>query len=189
VAEHAFYEPPTPDRPGGYRLVDVSQPTGHAELASVSLDDRPVILSPLDNKDWLKPNEVFVVSEVTFSDLACGPQYRQYSSTGELVRGLRNPSLDFGLGTRVAMHARFVQPFLDVTLFVLGLPLVLTRQNRNVFVAVGLGVCIVIAYFVVTIVCQALGASGFLMSPALAAWAPLIILAPAAAALSQPIWE
>ncbi|MEO8497734.1 MAG: LptF/LptG family permease, partial [Planctomycetota bacterium] len=84
VAENAFYEPPTPDRPGGYRLVDVSQPTGHAELASVSLDDRPVILSPLDTTG-LEPNELFVVSEVTFSDLACGPQYRQYSSTGELV--------------------------------------------------------------------------------------------------------
>jgi Na+/serine symporter len=58
-----------------------------------------------------------------------------------------------------------------------------------VFVAAGLGVGVVIAYFAVTIVCQALGASGFLISPALAAWAPLIILVPVATALSQPIWE
>lgn len=188
VAENAFYRAPTANRPGGYLLEGVTQPEKHAELASVSLDGEPVILSPLDT-DGLLPNQLFVASEVTFSDLACGPQYRQYSSTDELVKGLRNPSLDFGLRTQVAMHSRFVQPFLDVTLFVLGLPLVLTRQNRNVFVAAGMGVGVVIAYFVVTIVCQALGASGFLMSPALAAWAPLIILAPAAAALSQPIWE
>jgi len=188
IAENAFYHPPTADRPGGYLLDGVTQPENHAELASASLDGEPVILSSSDT-DWLLPSQLFVASAVTFSDLACGPQYRQYSSTGELVKGLRNPSLDFGLRTRVAMHSRFVQPFLDVTLFVLGLPLVLTGQNRNVFLAAGMGVGVVIAYFVVTIVCQALGASGFLMSPALAAWAPLIILAPTAACLSQPIWE
>jgi lipopolysaccharide export system permease protein len=188
IAENAFYYAPTADRPGGYLLDGVTQPEKHAEFASVSLEGEPVILSSKDT-DWLLPNQLFVASEVTFSDLACGPQYRRFSSTGELVQGLRNPSLDFGLRTRVAMHSRFVQPFLDVTLFVLGLPLVLTRQNRNVFVAVGMAVGVVVVYFVVTIACQALGASGFLMSPALAAWAPLIILAPTAAALSQPIWE
>jgi lipopolysaccharide export system permease protein len=188
VAENAFYKPPQGDRPGGYLLDGVTEPKEHRDLPSANLDGEPAILSSSDT-DWLLPNQVFVVSEVTFTDLACGPQYRQFASTSDLVKGLRNPSLDFGLSTRVAMHARFVQPFLDVTLFVLGLPLVLTRQNRSVFVAAGLGVGVVIAYFAVTIVCQALGASGFLISPALAAWAPLIILVPVATALSQPIWE
>ncbi|HRX82018.1 MAG TPA: LptF/LptG family permease [Pirellulaceae bacterium] len=188
IAEDAFYHEPTAERPGGYLLEGVSYPDEHAEFPSASLDGEPVILSSSDN-EWLSEDQLFVVSDVTFSDLACGPQYRTFASTGELVTGLSNPSLDFGLGTRVSMHARFVQPFLDVTLFVLGLPLVLSRQNRSVFVAAGLGIGIVIAYFLVTIVCQALGASGLLMSPALAAWAPLMILAPTAAALSQPIWE
>lgn len=189
IAENAFYREPSEGRPGGYLLDEVSYPAEHAELPSASLDGKPVILSSLDNNDWLEPNQLFVVSDITFADLACGAQYRAFASTGELVDGLSNPSLDFGLRTRVSMHARFVQPFLDVTLFVLGLPLVLTRQNRSVFVAAGLGIGVVIVYFAVTIVCQALGSSGFLMSPALAAWAPLIILAPAATAFSQPIWE
>ena len=188
VAENAFYKPPQGERPGGYLLDGVTEPKEHGDLLSANLEGEPVILSSSDT-DWLLPNQLFVVSEVAFADLACGPQYRQFASTSDLVKGLRNPSLDFGLSTRVAMHARFVQPFLDVTLFVLGLPLVLTRQNRSVFVAAGLGVGVVTTYFAVTIVCQALGASGFLISPALAAWAPLIILAPAATALSQPIWE
>ncbi len=188
VAEDAYYKPPTADRPGGYLLTGVTQPEKHAQMPSATLDDRAVILSSSDT-EGLEAGELFVVSDVTFTDLACGPQYREFASTGELVQGLRNPSLDFGLRTRVAMHSRFVQPFLDVTLFVLGLPLVLTRRNRNVFVAAGMCIGIVIAYFVVMITCQALGASGFLLSPALAAWAPLIILVPVAAALSQPIWE
>ncbi|MDA1050892.1 MAG: LptF/LptG family permease [Planctomycetota bacterium] len=188
VAENAFYHPPTEYQLGGYLLDGVTQPANHAELASAYLDGEPVILSSSDT-DWLLPNQLFVASEVTFLDVACGPQYREFASTSELVTGLRNPSLDFGLRTRVSMHSRFVQPLLDVTLFVLGLPLVLTRRNRSVFVAAGMGIGIVVAYFAVMIVCQALGSSGFLMSPALAAWAPLIILAPVAAALSQPIWE
>lgn len=189
IAENAFYREPAGGRPGGYLLEGVTIPAEHATLPSASLEGEPVILSSFDNSDWLLPNQLFVVSDVTFSDLACGSQYRAFASTRELVTGLSNPSLDFGLRTRVSMHARFVQPLLDMTLFVLGLPLVLTRQNRSVFVAAGLGIAIVIAYFAVTSACQAMGASGFLMSPALAAWAPLIILAPTAAALSQPIWE
>lgn len=188
IAENAYYQPPHGDRPGGYLLDGVIQPAEHGKLPSVNMDGEPVILSSSDT-DWLQPSQLFVASAITFSDLACGPQYRAFASTSELVTGLRNPSLDFGLRTRVSMHARFVQPFLDVTLFVLGLPLVLSRQNRNIFVAAGMGVGVVIAYFAVMIACQALGASGFLMSPALAAWAPLIILAPTAAALSQPIWD
>ena len=87
------------------------------------------------------------------------------------------------------MHSRFVQPFLDVTLFFLGLPLVLTRRNRNIFVAIGLCVAVVIGYFVVLMVCQAMGSSGFLLSPSQAAWCPLIVLAPLAAALSHSLWE
>jgi lipopolysaccharide export system permease protein len=188
VAENAFYQPATADHPGGYLLDEVIQPDEHAELGSATIDGETIIFSSSDT-EWLKPNQLFVASDVTFTDLACGAQYREFASTGELVKGLRNPSLDFGLRTRVHMHSRFVQPFLDVTLFVLGLPLVLSRQNRNVFVAAGMCVGIVLAYFAVMLGCQAIGASGFLLSPALAAWAPLLILAPTAAAISQPIWE
>ena len=45
------------------------------------------------------------------------------------------------------------------------------------------------SYFVVLMVCQAMGSAGFLLSPSQAAWCPLILLAPVAAALSQPLWE
>ena len=62
IAENAFYHAPTADRPGGYLLEGVTQPEKHAELASVSLDGQPVILSPLDT-DWLEPDELFVVSD------------------------------------------------------------------------------------------------------------------------------
>lgn len=191
-AANAKYYEPTDERPGGYLLDEVTEPVSLKGIQSVIIKGQPVILTPHDTPQQLlklEPNQCFVVSNVSFSNLVGGRQWRELASTSELVEGLRNPSLDFGLQTRVTMHSRFVQPFLDLTLFVLGLPLVLSRQNRNVFVAVGMCVGVVIAYFAVMIVCQGMGASGFLLTPAQAAWCPLLILAPIAAALSQPIWE
>jgi lipopolysaccharide export system permease protein len=187
-AEIAVYRAPDESRPGGYLLSAVSEPQNIGELASVIIEGQPVILAPSDT-DWLSADQCFVVSDVTYTHLVGGQRWREYASAAELVRGLRNPSLDFGLQTRVTMHSRFVQPFLDMSLFLLGLPLVLTKQNRSVFVAVGLGVVVVIAYFGILFCCQGMGASGFLLTPAQAAWCPLIILAPAAAALSQPLWD
>ena len=187
-AENAYYQPAEAGRPAGYLLDAVSKPPQVETMASVIIAGQPVILTPQD-APWLLSGQCFVVSDVSYANLVGGQRWREYASAGELVRGLRNPSLDFGLQTRVTMHSRFVQPFLDMSLFLLGLPLVLTRQNRNVFVAVGLGVVVVLAYFGILFCCQGMGASGFLLTPAQAAWCPLILLAPAAAALSQPLWE
>jgi lipopolysaccharide export system permease protein len=191
-AKNAYYRPPEGNRPGGYLLDAVTEPPRIDEVASVIFAGQPVILTPHDTPHdtlSLEPGQCFVVSDVTFSDLVGGQRWREYSSASELVEGLRNPSLDFGLQTRVTMHARFVQPFLDMSLFMLGLPLVLSKQNRNLFVGIGLGVVVVILYFGIVFCSQGMGASGFLLTPAQAAWCPLIILAPAAAALSQPLWE
>ncbi len=187
-AKNAYYQTANADRPAGYLLEDVTDPAKPAEIASVMQDGRPVILTPRENS-WLKPNQVFLVSQVGFEQLAGGRTWRQYSSTSELIAELRNPSLDFGLDSKVMVHARVVQPFLDLSLFFLGLPLVLTRENRNIFVAAGWCFLLVLLFFVVVIACQALGNIGYLVSPSLAAWLPLMVFAPIATAVSYPMWE
>ena len=85
-------------------------------------------------------------SDVDFDQLTCGKSLTQLSSTAELIRGLRNQSLDYGAKERVAIHARIVQPLLDMTLLLLGLPLVVTRENRNIFVAMGICMVVTIAF-------------------------------------------
>jgi lipopolysaccharide export system permease protein len=147
-----------------------------------------VILSPYDTP-WLEPDQSFVVSNVDFRQLAGGSQWRKLSSTPELVAGLRNPSLDYGLDAKVTIHSRLVQPLLDMTLFFLGLPLVLSRENRNVFVAVGWCLLVVVFFLLVVTGCQVLGNQGHLLTPALAAWFPLMVFVPSATALSHPIFE
>ncbi|MFH1922194.1 MAG: LptF/LptG family permease [Planctomycetota bacterium] len=190
AAENAFYKPPHGDRPGGYLFEKVEEPKGLHTQPSLSLDERPVIITPRDAPDWLRPNQCFVASEISFEQLTATDAWRRYSSTASLIAGLHNRSLGYGADVRVAIHSRFVQPFLDVTLLFLGLPLVLRREDRNVFLAIGLAAGVVAVFMVVVIGFQYLGSRSISwISPALAAWAPLMIFVPVAVGMSDSIRE
>ncbi len=188
VADKAFYKPPQGDRPGGYLFADLDQPKRLDQLPSLKVNGKPVILTPADTP-WLEPGQCFVASGVGFEQLEGGTAWRQYSSLVELIKGLHNRSLDFGADVRVAIHSRLVQPLLDVTLLLLGLPLVLSRKNRNMFLAIGLSVVLVIWFMGVVLTCQYLGSNYYLLSPSLAAWLPLMIFVPWAVFTSEPLRE
>jgi lipopolysaccharide export system permease protein len=187
AAEDAFFLPAKGEIPSGYLLVDVKRPRGLDRQKSLFIGERPIVFTPVD-VDWLKPGEVFVVSSVSFEQLAGGSSWWQYESIWGLIRGLRSPSADFGANVRVAIHSRLVQPFLDGTLLLMGLPLVLARGNRNIFLAIGLCSAVVIGFMSLVLGCQYLGSS-YLISPALAAWLPLMLSAPIAAGMCQPLLE
>ena len=189
VAQSAYYLPPEDGKPGGYLFTQVREPPGLEHQKSLTLGGRPVILTPLDEK-WLKSDECFVVSGISFEQLAAGNTWGKLSSTWELAESLRNPSLDYRADMRVAVHSRVTQPFLDITLLFLGLPLVLSRENRNMFLAIGLCVGVVMVFMLVVLVCQFLGSNYFeFVSPSLAAWLPLMIFVPWAVAVSEPLRE
>ncbi len=188
IAPQAFYKPPQGDRPGGYLFQDVEQPKKLDRQPSLEQNGKKVILTPHDTP-WLKPGQCFVVSGVSFEQLEGGTAWRQYSSLVELVKGLHNRSLDFGADVRVAIHSRLVQPLLDVTLLFLGLPLVLSRKNRNMFLAIGMSVILVICFMGVVLGCQFCGSNYYLLSPSLAAWLPLMIFVPWAVFSTEPLRE
>ena len=187
TADNAFYQPANAEHPAGYLLQGVRQPAGLDNRPSLSKDGVPVVITPRDAPEWLRPGECFVVSDLAFEQLT-GSMWRQYASTAELIRGLRSKGLEFGADVRVAIHSRLVQPLLDLTLLFLGLPLVLRREMRNVFLALGTCLALVTGFMVVVFGFQYLGTM-CLLPPSLAAWAPLLIFVPAAVALSEPLWE
>ena len=187
VAEEAFYEPPEGNRPGGYRLVGVEQPGDLDSRPSLRLGERPVLITPQD-ADWLEPGQCFLVSDVGFEQLTGSEAFRKFSSTAQLISGLRNGSLGFGADVRVAIHSRMVQPFLDMTLLFLGLPLVVSRESRNVFLAIGLCIVVVTIFLLVVISFQYLGTI-YLVDPDLAAWAPLMLFVPPAVWLAESMWR
>jgi lipopolysaccharide export system permease protein len=185
TAENAYYQPATAERPGGYLLEDVIEPEGVADLPSLAIGGEPTVLTPRDSP-WLKSNQCFVVSDVDFEQLAGGAGWRQFSSTSQLWVGLRNSSLDYGADVRVEVHSRLVRPLLDLSLLFLGLPLAFLADHRNVFLAAGKGMLLALAFLLVVLVCQGLGAA-YWIRPALAAWAPLLIFIPLAVYLNEPL--
>ena len=185
VADNAYYFPAAKGRPSCYLMERVSQPRGLAERESLKLNNRMVLMTPRDFP-WLADDQCFLASEVNFEQLTGGQTWRFFSSTWTLIQGLRNRSLDFGADVRVTIHSRFVQPLLDVTLLFLGLPLLLSRGNRNLFASIGLCVLVVCGFMLVVFGSQHLGAA-YLISPALAAWLPLMIFVPVAVVISEPL--
>jgi lipopolysaccharide export system permease protein len=186
-AEEARYLPASGDLPSGYLLSGVKSPKALLKHPALLLDGKPIILTPIGN-DWLQRDQLFVVSGVSFEFLSAGATWRDFASTREMIHELRSPSTDIGADVRVAIHARLLQPFLDTTLLFLGMPFVITRTNRNPFIAIGLCLAVITLFMLVVLGCQSLGSRGWLAAP-LAAWLPLIIFAPVAAALSDSLHQ
>jgi lipopolysaccharide export system permease protein len=180
-AREARYLPAHGDLPSGYLLSGVDEPRALLKHPSLLFDGKPVIVTPIGN-DWLQRDQVFIVSGVSFEFLSAGATWRDFASTREMIHELRSPSTDIGADVRVAIHMRFIQPFLDTTLLFLGLPFVITRTSRNPFIAIGLCLAVVTVFMLAVLGCQSLGSSGWIAAP-LAAWLPLIIFAPLAAAM------
>ena len=65
VADNAFYTPPKGNRPGGYLLDNVEQPENIATRRGLRLGQQPVIVTPLDDPAWLRPNQCFVAATST----------------------------------------------------------------------------------------------------------------------------
>lgn len=179
TARDAFYRPAEPGRPSGYLFRGEVIPTELTKNPGPKLRENARVLTHLDAPDWIADGECFVVSNVDFTQLSSGRKWRQFMSTPELVAGLSNPSLDYGADVRVMVHSRLVQPLSDVCLLFLGLPLVLRRENRNIFSAIAMCFGLTVVFLVVGMACQYLGTI-VLIRPSLAAWLPLMIFIPTA---------
>lgn len=186
-AAEARWLPADQQHPAGYLLSGVREPEGIDRLATVSLGGRDIV-STRQSAGWLEPGQCFVASAVTFEQLIGSGNWSQYSSTAELVRAIGNPSLGVGPDVPLRVHSRFVSPFLDMTLAMLGVPLVLGPARRGVFVAVGLCVAMTVLFFLVTLGCHA-AAEHALVAPSAGAFAPLLALATLAAWRAQPMWQ
>lgn len=186
VGESAVNLPPRGGLPAGYLLRGAAPPT--SSRSPLKIGDRPVVWTA-SSSDRLAADEVFVASRVVLSQLTGDWTFRKYASTRELARALASPSLRFSEELAAAVHGRIVQPLLDATLVLLGLPLVLqTGRNRSIFTAIGQAILLIAAFVGATIAGQELARQNYL-SPTLGAWLPLFLFAPAAAMLSDPIWE
>jgi len=181
-SKSAVYLEATSDHPQGYLLKDVIKPIDISSMQSVQLAGADVIITPAEQtqQTWLAKTDLFVASSLPFEVLVMENTQFHFSSINQLRNRLKNESLDYSANLRVQLHARFVEPILDVTLLLLGLPLILSRKPKKLVISVALGLLIVGLFFGVIVTCHALGATSSSISPSLAAWLPLIILSPIA---------
>jgi lipopolysaccharide export system permease protein len=178
VGENAEYLEADRDHPAGYLVRGVSAFAELADKNSARTSEGTYLLLPKDNP-WIPPGCCFIPSKIEF-DMLSGGNSRQYASTFELIWLAKNQSHYYGADLKVSIHSRFIQPLLDLTQLLIGLPLILSNRNRNL---VSMIMSCVVSYglfFGISIGLRTLGSNATLLTPAAAAWAPLLIFAPIA---------
>lgn len=179
VAGQAQWQPAAKSRPAGYLLSGVQLPQEIDRLGSVTFANRPILLTRRDHR-WLESGQCFLVTTVNPDFLQTSQSATRMASVAELVRRVRNPAVHSSAGLHVLLHERIVRPPLDFALVLLGLPMVVNRHGRNIFVMIAACMFTVLVFFALKTLAGAMGGSGYGLTPTLAAWVPLLILGPIA---------
>lgn len=179
-AEEGVFVKADEHHPAGYLLSKIIKPRSLEEAFSIAKDGKTTVYSPND-QDWLNDDQIFIVSNMNFQQLVNGDQLLNYASTLELIENIRNPSQDYGAGLRVTAHNRLLRPLLDISLLLLGLPIVASKRDRNLFVAAGLCVVVIAIFMVTGMLFHSLGSFG-IVAPYIGAWGPVAVFVPLAAA-------
>ena len=137
--------------------------------------ERNDILEPLEDagKYFLK------TKEVDFEALTRQAKWFQLASTSRLYEELQRPDTVRVPQMAVLFHMRLTRPILGMILVFMGLSVILTDQNRNVFISAGLCLVLCALFFAAIFASRQLGDSDML-SPALAAWLPVLVFGPLA---------
>jgi lipopolysaccharide export system permease protein len=178
LAASALAVPATADHPAGYLLKGVTTPRSIDLVHSIHSDNGQPLLLTRNDCTWLAAGECFLVSQIDLDALRGGSSWKQFASTKELIMNLRSgeaPNVD---ELRVLIHSRFVRPAIDWTVILLGIPIVLTRSDRHMFWIAGVCILIVGGFTAVVMALNAAGSSGYLLSPVVATWLPLLTILP-----------
>ena len=177
-ADDGVFLPADQNHPSGYLLNHVVGEPGKPS----ALDEagQTIVYQPTDH-DWLGQDQVFIVSGVDTLRLAFPKELARNASLTEMIRSSRNPTSSWSNQHRVDIHWRILKPFFDMTILLIGIPLVFSRGERNLFLSAGVCLVVVMTMVLVVIASHSMGASRIVTPPSLAAWLPIIIFAPIAA--------
>jgi lipopolysaccharide export system permease protein len=151
--------------------------------------------TPAELENWTQPQILQLIDEgkyflhtqeVDFEAVTRSPNWFQFASTLRLHRELRKTETTRLAAMAVLFHMRLTRPLLGAILVLMGLSVILRDQNRNVFIsaAMCLGLCAL--FYVAQFTCKNLGESEY-VSPALAAWLPVLFFGPFSCAMFDAI--
>jgi lipopolysaccharide export system permease protein len=174
-AQEAHYRAgPEPQR-GTWLLIGCRQPGDDKRLDDKRLPQvKPIpgILEVQDNGRYLLHTR-----NVDFDALTRDPKWFQMAPTYRLYQELQRPESNRLAAIAVLFHTRLTRPLLGMVLVLMGLSVILRDTNRNVIISSGLCVILCGVFFVTCHACKMLGDYEYL-SPALAAWLPVIGFGP-----------
>lgn len=167
TAHEARYVPPNAElkRSGGWLMTGTTVPP---EMENLQVPQ----LEMIDPGKWF-----LYTNEVDFDMLTRTPVWFRYASVSQLRDELRRPDSTRLAAMAVGFHMRFTRPILGVILVLMGLSIILRDQNRNIFISAGFCVVLCGLFFAVQFLSKHLGESD-LLSPALAAWLPVLFFGP-----------
>lgn len=176
------------DRPPGYLVDQVTRPAEIDSLPAGTVNGREVILTNR-SADWVGPGQCYVVTTIDPEVLLDNPRSTRLAGMGELMRRVRNGSVHSSMDVHVLLHERMLRPPLDFCLLLMGLPLVVNRDQRRLFAVIGRAIGIVLMFFALKTAATALAAGGYVLTPAMAAWSPLLLLGPIAVVRFRWSWD
>lgn len=116
----------------------------------------------------------FLKTGINFQALTRSRRWYFYANTKELIIGVTDPANSpEKQDITVFLHNRLLRPFLGMGLLLLTLPQVLGGYGRNMFINLGLSLGTAAMFYGTNFFCQYLG-SHAVITPELAAWAPMI---------------
>jgi len=143
----------------------------------------PERLEKWDNTDVLEmldAGKYFLhTREVAFDTVTRNRKWFRYASTPRLFEELQKPDSTRVADMAVLFHMRLTRPILGMILVFMGLSVILRDQNRNVFISAGLCIGLCALFFAACFASKHLGDNEWL-SPALSAWAPVLLFGPLA---------
>lgn len=124
------------------------------------------------------PGSYFLhTTDVDFESLIRPHAWFTYCSTLNLLKELAKAHTSQVAGVAVVFHMRLTRPVLGMLLVFMGLSIILRDQNRNIFLSTGLCVALCALFFITLFFCKHLGDNEYI-SPALAAWFPVVFFGP-----------
>lgn len=180
LANSANFVAATEQRPAGYLLSEVQTPRNIDARSSVYQPDsgQPLLLT-VKEAPWVGHGNCFLISNIEYEVLRGGSAWQQYASLMELFTHLRAEKMPAsGNALQVSIHQRLLRPVTDWTVLLLGIPILMKRPDRHLFWVAGMCLAIVGGFTALVMGLAALGSSGLLLSPYLAAWIPLLIFLP-----------
>lgn len=126
---------------------------------------------------------LFLPTDLTAEDLVLRrtDRWLDYMSTSELTRLAKLNRVTDLESAVLARHVRFVDPFNNLVMLLLGLPFILSRE-RNIKASAALCMLTVGAFYAFIYICRYMG-----LPPIWAAWLPILLFGPIAAVMLDTV--